>query len=247
MSSVVVVIPTYNERENIEAVVRGVVEAVPSCTVLVVDDNSPDGTAECCEALSNVIPNIQLIRRAEKTGLGAAYRAGFQYALDAGATTIIQMDADLSHDPKVLPSLLAAISEGADIAIGSRYVPGGSTPDWPVRRRLLSKYGNSYARFMLKITAHDTTAGFRAYRAECLRAIDVATTETNGYGFQIETLYLLNRQHFRIMEVPITFRDRVAGDSKMHVGIMMETMSLVTRWGVRIRLGKSVAQRSAKQ
>ncbi len=240
-----VVIPTYNEHPNIERLIYAVHAAVPDATVLILDDHSPDGTADTARRAAEVIERVHVIDRPKKLGLGAAYRHGFRHALDAGAEIIVQMDADFSHDPAVIPALVAAVVAGADVAIGSRYVSGGTTPDWPKRRQWLSRYGNAYARWMLRIAAKDTTAGFRAYRAGILQDIDVDATQTNGYGFQIETGFLLTRQEANIVEFPIVFRDRTEGDSKMSVNIMSETMRLVTRWGIRLRLGKSVPERNS--
>src|SRR5581483_5250233 len=178
-----VVLPTYNEIENIETVLRQVRAALPDDAVLVVDDGSPDGTAERAESLDAELGCITVLRRPAKAGLGSAYRAGFRRGLDEGFDVLVEMDADLSHDPAVLPALVGAVAGGADLAIGSRYVPGGSIPDWPFLRRAMSRIGCWYARTMLGLSVHDATAGFRAYRAEALREIDLEAVRADGYGF----------------------------------------------------------------
>lgn len=239
---VIIVLPTYQEAENIQKLVRAVHAQAPQAAFIVCDDNSPDGTGALAEALVGEIPDITVVHRAEKAGLGAAYRDGFARAIAAGADIVLQMDVDFSHDPTVVPLLIAAVTDGADVAIGSRYVPGGNTPDWPLHRRFLSKYGNEYARWMLRLRCHDATAGFRAYRSEILQAIDFESTKANGYGFQIETAWRLTNSGASFAEVPITFRDRTEGESKMSIAIMSETMRLVTRWGIALRRGRSVPE-----
>ena len=231
-----VVIPTYDEIENIEQVLRRVRAAAPDVTILVVDDNSPDGTADLAESLAQQLGNVRVLRRAGKDGLGSAYRAGFAYALAAGHHAIVEMDADLSHDPADLPRLLEAMANGADLAIGSRYVPGGSTPAWPLHRRLLSRWGNRYAGAALGLGVRDATAGFRAYSARILREMDVAHTQSDGYGFQVEMTYAARRAGARIVELPISFSDREHGTSKMSMRIVAEAMTLVTWWAFRDRV-----------
>ena len=228
---VVVVIPTYQEAENIETAIAGVRAALPDAAVLVVDDSSPDGTAELARATA-----VDVLVRPRREGLGAAYRAGWSRALEEGFDVIVSMDADGSHDPAVLPELLAGIERGADLVMGSRYVPGGEVPGWPPHRLWLSKGGNLYAKLALGLPVRDATGGYRAYRAELLRSIDVGTLRANGYGFQIELVHrsaLLGRV---IEEVPITFVDRRLGTSKMHAGIIWEALGLVTWWGLRDRV-----------
>lgn len=230
------VVPTYQEAENIETLLRSVRAAVPRLQVLVVDDDSPDGTADLAEKAGASIGGVEVLRRSGKLGLGAAYRHGFRHALDAGHAIVIQMDADLSHDPAVLPDLLAALEGGADVAVGSRYVPGGSVPNWTRFRRMLSLWGNNYAHAMLRLRMNDATTAFRAYRAEVLEAIDIDGTTANGYLFQIETAFRLSLTRATIVEIPITFRDRIAGTSKMAVGrTMLETQLRVTWWGLALR------------
>ena len=236
---VLVVIPTYNEIENIDEVLRRTRRALPDATVLVVDDNSPDGTADRVVALDRSLGALEVLRRQSKQGLGAAYRAGFRAGLAEGYDVLIEMDADLSHDPAALPDLVRAIAGGADLAIGSRYVRGGSIPDWPPLRRAISKIGNTYARAMLRIPVHDATSGFRAYRADILEDIDLDHVRADGYGFQVEMAYRVHTLGGTIAEVPIECRDRTLGRSKMSMRIVVEALWLVTCWGVRDRLHRT--------
>jgi dolichol-phosphate mannosyltransferase len=231
-----VVIPTYEEALNITEVLTRVRAAVPQVDILVVDDNSPDGTAALARATADELGQIDVLVRPKKDGLGNAYRNGFQVGIDRGYEVLVQMDADLSHDPAALPSLFAALDEGAEAVIGSRYIPGGSVPHWPWHRRALSKWGNRYACVVLGMSVHDATAGFRAYRVDALEAIDVFSTRAQGYGFQIETAYRISRSGRKLAEVPITFTDRVRGASKMSLSVMSEELLLVTWWGIRDRL-----------
>ncbi len=240
-----VIVPTYQESANVERFLHALRSAAPEVDVLVVDDNSPDGTADLAEKVGADIGNVTVLRRSMKDGLGNAYRAGFSWALGESYEAIVQMDVDLSHDPNAVPLLLARLEDGAGVAIGSRYVPGGATPHWPLHRRLMSAWGNRYAGFMLKIGLRDATSGFRAYRAEVVRAIDLPSTVANGYAFQMEVAYRLAQWGGRVEEVPITFVDRVRGTSKMSPQIMAESMLLVTRWGVRDRLRGRRARRGA--
>lgn len=234
--SAVLVIPTYQEADNVERLLRTVREVVPDLAVLIVDDDSPDGTGRIAEAVGADIGGVEVLHRPGKAGLGAAYRHGFRHALDTGADVVVQMDADLSHDPHVLPELLAALSEGHDVAIGSRYVPGGDS-DWTWFRRMLSGWGNSYARWMLRLRMRDATTAFRAYRSEVLERIDIDGTTANGYLFQIETAFRLSDAGVDVVEIPIVFVDRVAGSSKMAVvRTMVETELRVTWWGLSLRL-----------
>jgi len=228
--------PTYIEAENIEEFLRRARTALPDADILVLDDNSPDGTADIAERIGAELGRIEVLRRPEKRGLGNAYRAGFAIGLARAYDVICQIDADLSHDPAVLPELVGVVEHGADLAIGSRYVPGGAIPHWPARRRALSKYGNRYTGFMLRTDVLDATSGYRAFRAQTLRDIDYAATRAKGYGFQIELAYRVARAGGRIVEVPIVFTDRVRGHSKMSMAVMVEEMGLVTWWGVRDRL-----------
>jgi dolichol-phosphate mannosyltransferase len=230
-----VVVPTYLEAENIVEALQRARAALPEGDILVVDDNSPDGTAALAEEAATELGQIEVLRRPAKSGLGSAYRAGFSIGLDKGYEVLVQMDADLSHDPAVLPKLLETIEGGADVVIGSRYIPGGAIPHWPWFRRALSRYGNRYASLALATSVKDATSGYRAYRADTLKAIDYATTRAMGYGFQIETQYRVSQWGGRIVETPIVFTDRVRGNSKMTWGIFAEELLLVTWWGVRDR------------
>ena len=229
-------LPTYNEAANIDDVLRKVRAAVPDADVLVVDDGSPDGTADLAAARGDDLGQIPVMRRTEKNGLGAAYRAGFAWGLDEGYEALVEMDSDLSHDPAALPSLLSALDLAADLVIGSRYVPGGSIPEWSWHRRALSRWGNRYAAGLLGLAVNDATAGFRAYRASMLRRIDLDAVVADGYGFQIEMTYQVVKLGGRIVEVPIAFVDRVRGTSKMSSRIVFEAFGLVTWWAVRDRL-----------
>jgi dolichol-phosphate mannosyltransferase len=232
----IVVVPTYNERDNVGRLLAAVRREVPSADVLVVDDSSPDGTAELAEATAAELGQIKVIRRPGKQGLGSAYRDGFKVALDEGYDTIVSMDVDFSHDPHTIPTMLSLIAGGADAVIGSRYVPGGHTVNWPFHRRFLSKWGNRYAAFMLGLAVRDCTSGFRAYRSSVLRAIDPSSTTAEGYAFLTELVRRLAKGGFEVMETPITFTDREVGTSKMSRHIIVESMLLVTRWGLTDRL-----------
>ncbi|HEX9864455.1 MAG TPA: polyprenol monophosphomannose synthase [Acidimicrobiia bacterium] len=233
---VTVVIPTYNERDNLPHIVSAVTHQ--GYRLLVVDDSSPDGTGEVADRLAASEPRMSVLHRRHKEGLGPAYAAGFDRALGEGAEIVVEMDADFSHDPTDLPRLVRAIDEGADLAIGSRYVPGGSTPDWPLVRRLISRGGNIYARLMLGLKVRDATAGFRAFRSDALRRLPYQTARASGYAFQVEMAYRASLAGLKVVEVPISFRDRTRGTSKMGSGIVIEAMRLVTIWGLaRMRQG----------
>jgi len=244
---VLVVLPTYNEIDNIEDVLRRTRAALPRADVLVVDDGSPDGTADRAEKLDEELGGIDVLRRPAKSGLGSAYRAGFRVGLERGYDVMIEMDSDLSHDPAVLPELVDAVEHGADLAIGSRYVAGGSIPDWKLARRAISRGGCRYARVMLGLSVHDATAGFRAYHARTLARIDFDRVHADGYGFQVEMTYLTEQLGGRIVEVPICFRDRTLGRSKMSSRIVVEAFTLVTWWGVRDRVRRTFQPRRHAQ
>lgn len=229
----IVVLPTYDERENVGRLLAAVRSTLPDADILVVDDNSPDGTASIVEETAAELGQIKLLRRPGKQGLGSAYRSGFAVALDEDYGVVVSMDVDFSHDPAVLPDLLRLIDAGADAVIGSRYVPGGDTVDWPLHRRLLSRWGNRYTSLVLGLQVRDCTSGFRAYRADALRAIDPKSTSAEGYAFLTELVRRLVGRGFRVMESPIVFTDRRDGQSKMSSRIVLESMLLVTRWGVR--------------
>jgi dolichol-phosphate mannosyltransferase len=232
----VVVLPTYNEAENVVAFLRAVRAAVPEADLLVVDDNSPDGTAALAEEVAAELGRIKVLIRAGKQGLGAAYRHGFTTAFDENYEAIVSMDSDFSHDPTVIHTMLHLLEDGVDAVIGSRYVPGGDTVDWPLRRRFLSRWGNRYTAGILRLPIRDCTSGFRAYRAEALRAIEPASTTADGYAFLTELARKLIANGSTIVETPIIFRDRQFGTSKMSARIIAESMLLVTRWGVSDRL-----------
>lgn len=231
-----VVIPTYNEAANIEEVLRRLRDACPSANVLVVDDGSPDGTADLAETVASELGEIEVMRRPAKSGLGSAYRDGFRHGLLNGFDILVEMDSDLQHDPAALPSLLEGVEQGADLVIGSRYIPGGSIPDWSWHRRALSKWGNRYAAGVLGFGVRDATSGYRAYAAPALAKIDFQTVRADGYGFQIEMAHRVLQSGGSITEVPIQFGDRERGESKMSSRIVVEALVLVTWWGVRDRV-----------
>jgi dolichol-phosphate mannosyltransferase len=217
-----VVVPTYNEAETIEPVVRAVRDAVPAPRrILVVDDSSPDGTGEIAGRLAAEHEDVSVLHRRRKLGLGPAYLAGFRVALDGGAGLVVQMDADFSHDPAELGKLLEATRD-ADLVIGSRYVPGGRVTDWGHGRLAVSRGGSRYARAVLGLGIHDMTSGFKCWRRDALEALELDTVRSQGYAFQVEMTYRACRAGFRVVEVPITFRDRRVGDSKMTGSIMLE-------------------------
>jgi dolichol-phosphate mannosyltransferase len=231
-----VTVPTIDEVENIIPLVQKLRAAVEDAHILIVDDGSTDGTPDKVEALGAEIGGVEVLRRPRKMGLGSAYRAGHAIGMARGYDVMIQIDADHSHDPAALPDLLAAVERGADLAIGSRYVPGGSVPNWPQRRLMLSIWGNRYAGFALALGVRDSTAGYRAYRAPLLRAMNIESTHSAGYAFQIEMTYRALLAGGRIEEVPIAFTDRIRGTSKMSGHIIIEAMTLVTLWALRDRV-----------
>jgi glycosyltransferase involved in cell wall biosynthesis len=231
-----VVLPTYQEAATISAVVRRVRSALPAASVLVVDDASPDGTADLVDGLAAELGQVAVLRRPAKAGLGSAYREGFAWGLARGFDAFVEMDADLSHDPDALPMLIDRLEEGADLVIGSRYVAGGSIPSWSWRRLALSRAGNRYAAVMLNLPVHDATSGYRVYRGSALSALDLSTIRADGYGFQIEMAYRIDRAGGKVVEVPISFVDRTMGVSKMSSRVVVEALALVTAWGLRDRL-----------
>ncbi len=230
-SDVVVVMPTYNEVGNVEAMARGVSDH--GYRLLFVDDNSPDGTGRIADTIAAGNPLVSVLHRSEKEGLGPAYTAGYEQAVAMGARITCGMDADFSHNPADLPRLVAAVTDGADLAIGSRYAEGGGVSNWSLTRRMLSRGGNYYARVLLGLDARDATAGFRAYNTESLTALEPETCDASGYGFLVEMVYRATRSGCDITEVPIVFSDRTVGDSKMNLSIAFETLRLVTGWGIR--------------
>jgi len=233
-----VVTPTYQESENIVEFLNRAREAVPDAVVVAVDDNIPVDPFDLDVQAGARLGRIEVLRRPRKIGIGDAVRAGFAVGLDRGYDVVVQIDADLSHDPAALPELLAAIERGADAAIGSRYVPGGSIPHWPWYRRAVSKWGNRYATLVLGIPVRDATSGFRAFRADTLKMADYAHTRSKGYGFQIELCYRVWKHGGHIAQVPITFTDRVRGHSKMSLGVGAEELGLVTWWALQDRVFK---------
>ena len=243
-----VVLPTYQEAENIAEVLRRLKAAAPAADVLVVDDSSPDGTAAIAKAAGQELGGVDVLVRPKKSGLGSAYRAGFAEGLARGYDVLVEMDSDLSHDPAMVPALLGAVEAGADLAVGSRYVPGGSTPNGRFHRRWLSRCGNRYADMVLGLSVRDATSGFRAYRAGALCRIDLDSVRADGYGFQIEMAYLVAANGGEIVELPIQFVDRERGTSQMSVRIVAEALLLVTWWGVsdRVRHRGSWATRTQR-
>nr|WP_223159055.1 polyprenol monophosphomannose synthase [Microcella alkalica] len=231
--------PTYNEAESIRSIVARIRVAVPEAAVLVVDDASPDGTGAIADELAAADPGVSVLHRPGKAGLGAAYLAGFAIALERGYRFVVEIDADGSHDPAELPAMLGlAEREGADLVIGSRWVPGGAVVNWPWLRRAISRSGNAYARWMLRSRVQDLTAGFRVYRAAVLAGLDGSVVSSHGYCFQVELAWRLERAGGRILEHPIAFVERATGRSKMHAGIVAEALWRVTAWGTSARLGR---------
>jgi dolichol-phosphate mannosyltransferase len=237
---VMVVMPTYNEVESLAGVIARLRVAVPTAEVLVVDDDSPDGTGALADRLAGADPLVRVLHRPRKAGLGVAYRAGFAEALASGCDVVVECDADGSHRPEDLPRLLAAL-EDHDVAVGSRWVAGGATPDWPLARRLLSRGGSAYARQFLGLRVHDVTGGYRAFRASALRAARPDAVEARGYAFQIELIARAADAACEIAEVPITFDDRTHGRSKMSSAIIAEAFLRVTALGIARRLGRRAA------
>jgi len=229
-----VVLPTYNERENLEAVSEAILAALPEAELLIVDDNSPDGTGQLADTIAAGQPRVQVLHRRAKEGLGAAYRHGFRWVLaQPGMRAAVQMDADFSHDPGDLVRLLRPLMRDADLTLGTRYISGGGTVGWPLHRRLISRAGTLFARTVLLLPYHDLTGGFKAWRRELLEAIRLRDADASGYGFQIETTWWAHRRGAKIVQVPIIFRERVAGRSKMSRGIVLEALLMV----LRLRIG----------
>jgi len=235
---VTVIIPTYNEIENIDSILKAIRSSVPDAELLVVDDNSPDGTGQQAEKTAKEIGRVRVLHRPGKEGLGTAYRDAFKLVLDGDTDVIITMDADFSHDPATIPLFLDAVRNGAEIVVGSRYIKNGMSVNWPLHRLLLSKWGNRYTAFMLKIKVHDCTTGFRAFTSDAIKKINVLKTISEGYAFGTETLFRASGlTDCQIVEVPIIFHDRKYGKSKMNGRIIRESMLLVTRWGIALRTG----------
>ena len=233
MPTSVVCLPTYNERENLERMVRALGDVLPEDgRVLVIDDNSPDGTGEIADRLAGELPWVDVLHRPDKEGLGRAYVDGFRHVLAGGAELVLEMDCDFSHDPADVPRLIAAVEQGADLALGSRYVAGGGTANWGLVRRLISRGASIYTRTLL-MPIHDATGGFKCFRRRVLEAIELETIDAAGYVFQIETTYRTLRKGFRVVEVPIHFSDRTAGQSKMSRAIVLEAIWRVPLLRVR--------------
>ncbi|MCC9145442.1 MULTISPECIES: polyprenol monophosphomannose synthase [unclassified Arthrobacter] len=235
---VLTIIPTYNEIESLPITLKRLRNAVPDSDVLIADDNSPDGTGAYADEIAAADPQVHVLHRKGKEGLGAAYIAGFRWGLERGYDVLVEMDADGSHRPEELPRLLEASKAGADLVIGSRWVSGGSVVNWPLRRKLLSRAGSTYSRFMLGIPVRDITAGYRAFRRNTLEQLDLGAVESVGYGFQVDMTFRVARLGLKITEVPITFVERELGDSKMSGNIVVEAMANVTRWGLSARWRK---------
>jgi dolichol-phosphate mannosyltransferase len=233
---VVVVVPTYNEAPNLAHMTAAVL--LHGFGLIIVDDNSPDGTGKLADELAATTDGVEVIHRPQKAGIGPAYAEGFSRALERGAEVVVQMDCDFSHNPEDIPRLVHAIEAGADLANGSRYVPGGDTPDWPWRRKFLSRGGNLYARLMLGIPVRDATGGFRAWRARALKPLPFSQARASGYSFQVEMAMRAVDSGMEVAEVPIVFRDRTRGTSKMGPEIVREAIRLVTVWGIKRRLGR---------
>ena len=237
--SCLVVVPTYNEAQNIERLLDAIVAQGPQFDILVVDDNSPDGTGDLVAARAAADPRIQVLRRAGKLGLGTAYREGFTYGLSRGYRFICEMDADFSHQPQYLPRLLACAANDADVAIGSRNIPGGAVENWSLKRKLISRGGSLYARTILALPVQDVTGGYKCFRADALRRIDLDSIKSNGYSFQVEMNYRCHQAGLRLREIPIIFPDRIAGASKMSQRIVVEAAMMV----LRLRVSPSPVRR----
>jgi len=242
-----VILPTYNERENLEPVVAAILASLPEAELLVVDDSSPDGTGELADTIAAREGRVSVLHRPGKEGLGVAYREGFRWALERPETkALVQMDADFSHDPNDLPRLLSPLMREADLSLGTRYIHGGATVGWPWYRKLISRGGTLFARTVLLLPYRDLTGGFKAWRRELIEAIRLRETSGSGYGFQIETTWWAHRRGAKIVQVPIIFRERVVGSSKMSGGIVAEALLLVVRlrWNaIRDALGGQSARR----
>ena len=236
MSELLVVVPTYNERQSLAAVVQRIRTAAPEAHVLIVDDNSPDGTGDLADSLAD--DHVAVLHRPDKQGLGRAYLAGFERAIAGGYRFVAEIDADGSHDPAELPAMLALATGGADLVIGSRWIPGGAVRNWPWPRRAISRAGNAYSRLMLRSRIRDITAGFRVFRVSALQGLDLTSVSSQGYCFQVELAWRLERSGAVVVEHPMTFVERVQGRSKMHLGIVTEALLRVTGWGLAAGLSQ---------
>jgi dolichol-phosphate mannosyltransferase len=227
MNEVLVIVPTYNERDNVEPITTAILAAEPRCDVLVVDDNSPDGTGQLADEMAARQPRIKVLHREKKQGLGKAYLHAFRWALEHGYQFVLEMDADFSHDPKYLPRLIDEAKNGADLVLGSRYVDGGGTVNWGPLRKLISRGGSLYARSILGVDVRDLTGGFKCFRRSVLEALDLDSVKSTGYAFQIELTYRALKAGFNVREVPIVFEDRRVGQSKMSRKIFVEALTMV--------------------
>ena len=235
-----VVLPTYNERDNVVSISAAILDALPQAHLLIVDDGSPDGTGQLADEIAAREPRVAVLHRSAKEGLGAAYRDGFRWVLDRPDTrAVVQMDADFSHDPADLPRLLTPLMHEADLVLGTRYMRGGGTAGWPRHRELISRGGTTFARTVLLLPYRDLTGGFKAWRRELLEEIRLRDADASGYGFQVETTWWAHRRGARVVQVPIVFRERVAGVSKMHGGIVREAVAMVLRLRWDAMLGRS--------
>jgi len=246
LGKILVIIPTYNEIENIARITGRVRASVPEAHILVADDNSPDGTGQAADELAAGDPNLQVLHRKGKEGLGAAYLAGFRWGIDNGYDVLVEMDADGSHQPEQLPRLLTALRE-ADLVLGSRWVTGGSVVNWPKSREFLSRGGSTYSRLMLRVPIRDVTGGYRAFRKQTLLGLGMSEVSSQGYCFQVDLAWRAVRAGFRVKEVPITFIEREFGASKMSGNIVGEALRLVTTWGIQSRLGRIPAPKPDRE
>ncbi|MFF7157728.1 glycosyltransferase [Streptomyces sp. NPDC008139] len=242
LGKVLVIIPTYNEAENIKPIVQRVRTSVPDAHILVADDNSPDGTGKLADELAGADEQVHVLHRQGKEGLGAAYLAGFQWGIDNGYGVLVEMDADGSHQPEELPRLLTAL-KSADLVLGSRWIPGGRVVNWPKSREYLSRGGSTYSRLLLDVPIRDVTGGYRAFRKETLEGLGMAEIASAGYCFQVDLAWRAVKGGFHVVEVPITFVERERGDSKMSRNIVVEALWRVTAWGVGSRAGKIVGRK----
>ena len=246
LGRVLVVVPTYDERDNLRPIAERLFAAVPTADLLVVDDGSPDGTGELADQLVREDPRVHVLHRTTKAGLGAAYTAGFAWARERGYDVVVEMDADGSHSPEQLPRLLTALHD-ADLVLGSRWVPGGEVVNWPATRELLSRGGNAYTRTVLGLPLRDATGGFRAYRRTVLDALPLGEVASQGYCFQVDLAWQTHQAGFTVVEVPITFVERVRGESKMSRAIVLEALWRVTWWGLRrSRVVRALPERSRR-
>ncbi|MEZ5085101.1 MAG: polyprenol monophosphomannose synthase [Tessaracoccus sp.] len=238
LGRVLVIIPTYNESQNIESITSRIRRAVPDAHILIADDNSPDGTGAIADRLAAQDEHLHVMHRKGKQGLGAAYLAGFHWGLENDYDVLVEHDADGSHQPEQLPALLQALADGADMAKGSRWVPGGSVVNWPKHREFISRGGSLWTRLWLGIPVKDATGGFNAFKAETLRGIDLDEVASAGYCFQIDLVWRTLRRGYTVVEVPIEFVEREFGDSKMNRNIVVEALIRSTLWGIEYRLGQ---------